>query len=219
MQPRSVPTPSAGRIPTWRAGGVRGTAGSAVGAHVRIRRPLQHPIPRLFHHPPDPPPRAPGVATPTLAPQHERAFQGSDQDRHISLSYAGIGWHTNGNADVANAATAQGPGATPHRTRRNTTHRRPDGPLEGESAMTIPVHADDQLWSVDDVSTYLTVPAATLLRRTTRRRRPAPAWPDRVCWRSGSSRTRVARRRRSGRRSPVGGDDIAARVRGSWTRL
>jgi hypothetical protein len=36
--------------------------------------------------------------------------------------------------------------------------------------MTIPVHADDQLWSVDDVSTYLTVPAATLLRRTTRRR-------------------------------------------------
>ena len=47
--------------------------------------------------------------------------------------------------------------------------------------MTIPVHADDQLWSVDDVSTYLTVPAATLLRRTTRRRwPPAPAWPDRV---------------------------------------
>lgn len=36
--------------------------------------------------------------------------------------------------------------------------------------MRIPVHADDQLWSVDDVSTYLTVPAATLLRRTTRRR-------------------------------------------------
>jgi hypothetical protein len=120
------------------------------------------------------------MATPTLAPQYERAGQGSDQDRHISLSYAGIGWHTNGNADVANAATARCPGATPDRTRRNTTHRRPDGPLEGESAMTIPVHADDQLWSVDDVSTYLTVPAATLLRRTTRRRWPAPAWPDRV---------------------------------------
>jgi arylsulfatase A-like enzyme len=39
------------------------------------------------------------------------------------------------------------------------------------------------------------------------------------CWRSGSGRTRVARCRRSGRRSPVGGDDIAARVRGSLTRL
>jgi hypothetical protein len=103
---------------------VRGTAGSAVGAHVRIRRPLQHPIPRLFHHPPDPPPRAPGVATPTLAPQHERAGQGSDQDRHISLSYAGIGWHTNGNADVANATTPEAPER--RRTARDETQHIAD---------------------------------------------------------------------------------------------
>jgi hypothetical protein len=63
------------------------------------------------------------MATPTLAPQYERAGQGSDQDRHISLSYAGIGWHTNGNADVANAATARWPrsDAAPHETKHNTS--------------------------------------------------------------------------------------------------
>jgi predicted DNA-binding transcriptional regulator AlpA len=30
--------------------------------------------------------------------------------------------------------------------------------------MAIPAHADDRLWSVDDVSTYLAVPIATLYK-------------------------------------------------------
>jgi hypothetical protein len=64
------------------------------------------------------------VATPTLAPQHERAGQGSDQDRHISLSYAGIGWHTNGNADVANATTPEAPER--RRTARDETQHIAD---------------------------------------------------------------------------------------------
>jgi predicted DNA-binding transcriptional regulator AlpA len=30
--------------------------------------------------------------------------------------------------------------------------------------MAVPAHADDRLWSVDDVSTYLAVPIATLYK-------------------------------------------------------
>ena len=84
-----------------------------LGAHARLRRPLPHQEPPLLHHPRRAARRP--AATWRRTQQHDRPDQADrDRDRdddrdHVvvgALAFAGIGWHTTGDALLANTAAA-----------------------------------------------------------------------------------------------------------------
>jgi Replication initiator protein, pSAM2 len=124
--PRSVPTP-----PTWRraervgrgadqpvACGVRPVRLWAhmfgFGGHFSTRSCAYSTTLRILRHA-----RREWRRRPWHRSTNEPAKEAIN--RHISqLRRHRLAHH--GNAEVANAAAARGPGATPHRTRRNTTH-------------------------------------------------------------------------------------------------
>ena len=106
-----------------------------LGAHARLRRPLPHQSPPLLRHLPTPPrhPRhlpPPPTTRPTTEPGIVRAADHHDEETTLIvgiLTFAGAGWHTTGDALLANTAAdlaraRHAPAAKNSPTKLGSTH-------------------------------------------------------------------------------------------------
>ena len=110
----TAPTPNGSSTPAGHRRPPRLCQPPAVGAHARLRRPLPHQSPPLLRHlhraarGPDQLPPQPGPRTRTSPIRTaDHADDKKPPSSSATLSYAGTGWNTTGDALLANTAADQ----------------------------------------------------------------------------------------------------------------